>query len=790
MLVSRYGKKTAIGLLSCSMLQGTAWAASTADVYNRQDAARIRPNPSTAPQKPAAPAVARHARAEKAKVAAEEIVVTTRKKNESLMRVPTSVTAFSARDIDRYYIKSFTDYATQTPGLSFSNGGGSNYGLAGSRAIAIRGIAGNNTTGFYIDDTPVPASIDPRVVDLQRIEVLKGPQGTLYGASSEGGNVRLITTPADYNKSSLKIMTNAGGTVHGGSADVGDTITGNLAIVPDKLALRVSQYYNQDAGYLVRSYLDPSKAGGVAYKPNQGQITTTGYSGALSYHIIPRLTATMRMLYQNSYDYGWPSAYAPANNFVVSSYTVNRDLNIQEKSKDIWYLPSFVLSYEGKGYTVTSSTSYFDRSSHDVENGSEGVTQQLQDTFGYTGPEQPSYWVLNNHEQIFTEEDRVTFDPIFFHRISGTAGVYFNSDHLNMDQPPSIFQGISSLYGDDNIYGGHASTDTRQVAAFGELYIKLAKGLTATLGVREYWIHQTTNASSNGLFGSPEPGISSQDLNGALPKYGLSYQASKSTMMYFNASKGMRPGGGGVPVPSSCNADLAALGLNTKSPLHYNADSDWSFELGQKTSLFNSRFNLSTAIYQVDWNNIQQQVNLVSCGAVFMSNAGAARVRGGELEFNAVPIDGLHIRGGFNYNNAVITQQGDGVLPAGEWVNGVPQWTANAAVEYEHSLWNKTTGFIAGTFSHSGPSRSDNNSPGSPLYRQGYNIANLRGGVRFKNTEIAFYINNLTNTKVNFGDLQPISIVRQITNSKGTTNDLRVTLLPPLTAGLQIKEAF
>ena len=128
----------------------------------------------------------------------EAIIVTARKRDESLATVPISVTVFTAQALENYNIQSFTDYATKTPNVSFSYGGGPT-GISDARTVAIRGITGQNlygtagATGFYIDDTPVPGSVDPRVLDIDNIEVLKGPQGTLFGESSLGGNVRLIT---------------------------------------------------------------------------------------------------------------------------------------------------------------------------------------------------------------------------------------------------------------------------------------------------------------------------------------------------------------------------------------------------------------------------------------------------------------------------------------------------------------------------------------------------------------------------------------------------------------------
>ncbi len=718
----------------------------------------------------------------------EEIVVTTRKRTEKLLKVPASITVLSTVDLSRYNIEKFNDYATQVPSLSFITGGGSAYGLASSRAIAIRGVVGNNTTGFYIDDTPVPATIDPRVVDLQRIEVLKGPQGTLYGAGSEGGNIRLISNPPAYDKSTYELQANVGATSHGGSPDYGDSAIANLVLVPDQTALRLVQYDNHESGFLTRTYPNPSDPSTRIDVGNQGQITTTGYSAALSDKIADNLTGTLRMLYQNSYDYGWPTAYAPANDFTVSSYTEDRDRNIQEKSKDIWYLPSLVLNYARQGYTVTSSTSYFDRSTHDVEDGTEPVTEQLQRTFGYAGAEQNSLWDLNETDKVFTQETRVAFDPIF--HVSGVAGLYFSSERFVLVQPPSIYAGIAPLYGDDNIYGGRSALYTRTAAAFGELYFHILPTLTLTLGAREYLLHQQGDAYSTGLFGSPEPGLTNTYSDGLLPKYALSYQVTPDNMIYALGSKGFRPGGGGTPVPSTCDADLYKLGLNTSSPLSFRSDSDWNYEAGFKSSLLDHRLSVTGAVFQIDWKNIQQTINLADCGATFEGNAGAARIRGGELEMRSDPMDGLHFRAGVSYEDAHITSQGAGVQLPGQRINGVPAWEASAGAEYEHAITDRVQGFVSGDFSFTGDSTSADNSAGDPLIRKAYEVGNAKLGVRFGSTEVAFYINNFTNTKANLGDLQAISIVRIITDAGGPTNDLRVTLLNPLEAGIQLKQSF
>ena len=139
----------------------------------------------------------------------EEVVVTAQRRSESLQDVPLSITALGAATLEERSVDSFIDYAGQVPSLAFAYTGD---GSGTARTISIRGVSGDNTTGFYIDETPVPDSIDPRVLDIERIEVLRGPQGTLYGARSMGGTVRLITTQPDVNNFSARASANGGKT--------------------------------------------------------------------------------------------------------------------------------------------------------------------------------------------------------------------------------------------------------------------------------------------------------------------------------------------------------------------------------------------------------------------------------------------------------------------------------------------------------------------------------------------------------------------------------------------------
>src|SRR5450755_2537092 len=180
-----------------------------------------------------------------AQEALQEITVTAERRVEDVQTVPMSITVLDSTELEQRDVQSFIDYATTVPNLGFGYTG---VGFSNARTISIRGVAGAGTTGFYLDDTPLPDSIDPRVVDISRIEVLRGPQGTLYGARSEGGTVRLITHQPDVD--------DFNGRVHAGVSDTWNTVDPNyygdgainFPLIKGHLALRIVGLYDSEAG--------------------------------------------------------------------------------------------------------------------------------------------------------------------------------------------------------------------------------------------------------------------------------------------------------------------------------------------------------------------------------------------------------------------------------------------------------------------------------------------------------------------------------------------------------------
>jgi iron complex outermembrane receptor protein len=179
------------------------------------------------------------------------IVVTAERRSQSIQDVPVSVSAISGDTLEKLGATGFADYAHAIPNLSFGTGNG--FGVTGARSITLRGVAGSNTTSFYINDTPVPLSLDPRILDVERVEALSGPQGTLFGSSAMGGTVRVITRAADPKAAGGFVDVQGFDVNHGGAGyDLSSTY--NIPLIPDQLALKVSAYTTYQPGIFTREY--------------------------------------------------------------------------------------------------------------------------------------------------------------------------------------------------------------------------------------------------------------------------------------------------------------------------------------------------------------------------------------------------------------------------------------------------------------------------------------------------------------------------------------------------------
>ena len=418
----------------------------------------------------------------------EEVVVTAQKRSESLQDVPLSITAISAATLEERSIDSFIDYAGQVPSLAFAYTGD---GSGTARTISIRGVSGDNTTGFYIDETPVPDSIDPRVVDIERIEVLRGPQGTLYGARSMGGTVRLITTQPDVNTFFGRASASGGKTDNAPNANYGADGAVNIPLIQGKMGLRLTAFYDRQSGFFTRQYLtNPADANNLPPNANPlttgnlplsttsdvGRVDTYGAAASLLIRVSDNLSITPRVMYQNYQANGfwyadngsYPVPGPPSGTNVPvdmhgHGYTQARFYNIPENADDSWILGTVGVNYDAASYNFVSSTSIFYRKVDETEDQTDFLWQNLEAPFDgiplgdVNNPNTPLYHAvpipatIEEIKQVhrFVQELRMTS------KLSGpwqyVAGLYFSDTRGRVPYagyyPPSIAPGISQTGG-------------------------------------------------------------------------------------------------------------------------------------------------------------------------------------------------------------------------------------------------------------------------------------------------------------------------------------------------------
>ena len=716
----------------------------------------------------------------------DAVIVTARKQPEALSRVPVSLTVFSGDTITAQDLRSFTDIALATPNLSFAYGNGAT-AIGDARTVALRGMSGPNTTGLYVDDTPVPDSLDIHLVDLDRVEVLRGPQGTLFGESSLGGNVRFVTRSPSLARPSSWLQAEIGATSHGGSENLGVAGAGDVILVPDRVSFRVSGFWTKDAGYLTRTFPDPADPAKILARGDQGAQQAFGGAVAVQAKLSGRLTLDVRLIAQASEDHGFPAAFAPLPNFRPTS-TLDRAFDVQPSVSDRWLLPSATLTWSEGPWRLASSTSWFQRSVRELEDSSTGTAEILAAS-GAILPSQPYAWRAQRDRRQLSHESRVRFDDLGW--ISGVAGVFYSSAHDDFIIPPISARGLaaSGAWPNDLIWRSDIRDTQEDVAVFGETYVRLPHRLTLTLGARQYWLRQTYHLYADGFVdgGVSDGPRGTNAESGLSPKASLAWQASLATQVYLSAAKGFRAGGSGQAVIPACDGSLAQIGLNESTARKYDPDTVWSYEAGVKTETALPSLSLEATVYHLDWSRIQQSVFLPSCAFIITANSGAAAVDGAEIEFHGRPLRQLQIRAALGFEDARITKAGATAQAVGSRIYQTPRFTGSASVSWRQVLAGPYVAVVGADYSRVGDSLSANSGAGLTLVRPAYGLLNARLGLERGATSLTLSLRNLTNARPNLGDIGYIGYEQFAASGLPTP---QVATLPPVNARLELRQAF
>ena len=680
-------------------------------------------------------------------VTLNEVMVTANRRREPEREVPMHVDTVQAAALQQLGAKNLNDYVSYQPGVFFASAGGTGQG-----ELVMRGVSTGNqtspTVSLYIDDVPVGGStvyaaaatflFDPALLDLDHIEFLYGPQGTLYGAGSMGGLVKYVTVKPDLSGFSGSVggdvsNTNRGGTGYSEHASV------NLPLVKDKAALRVSVVDQHVTG--VYQAVGETPAGGA------DRTHTRGARVQLEVDPTDKLTLNLTAMAQKISADGLSMGDFNLQGQPISGGPYNRALNHREPFTQSLQLYSFHAGYDFDGATVDWITAYQDFTNHSVQDYPDaflGLLNELGPLFGLDQPlsslyVDSQYTVHKTSQEIrFTSRKNQTLDWLFgvgLNREDGWEQCGPQGDSL---PPPGITPLIAQ------------AVDSRfeEYAGYGDLTWHVQPTLDLTVGARASGNKQTLSNFEDGPFaGSPggfREHMKSQDVTKMIT---LSWRPTSTGTYYLRASTGYRPGGLQAPLQSSL------LVPNPNATSTFGSDNLESYELGYKGSYLDHHLNVGLDGYDIEWHHMQ--LYTYTLGNTIIQNAGNARIKGIEMQ-------GSYAEGPWEL-------AASGTYTDAFTDNGTPQLGIQPDARLPYSsrwagtLSGKYTFILAGTHAYIGAVvrgashrnagfDGDTSDPNFKL--PGFMFLDLNVGVTLHNgANVDFYVRNVTNRQVPIGTL-------------------------------------
>jgi len=737
----------------------------------------------------------------------EEIVVTAQKRAENIKDVPISISALSGQDLADGHVDGYEDLSRTVPSISFAAGGGGNGVGVGEDNIEIRGVSstsGTATTGVYLDDTPITVNqnsgigaVEPLAVDIDRIEVLRGPQGTLYGASSEGGTVRFIQNQAQLDTFEAKVSTDLSGTMRGGVNYMEEGVV-NIPVIPGKMAIRGNVAYGDDSGWVDNYSLD-------------GTLQKTGVNDVR--HELLRLAATIKptddltiipdLFYQRNKQSDSPifeiqdQAFAAGDSFIIpppvsSDGLYRQHFLVTQYIRDTLFVPSLTLKYKTDFGEFTSISSFLYRDVNRQDDGTDFDSWYIGNYLNLFTPNPKNLSVIGNlpspivQPSVYktpSEEVRFASEPfeIFGMPSHAVAGLFY-SDQEEFDRTLERDVGISAAF--QKIYGyginspqspigypadplfwendatdyWHSRQSTSQYASFGQLNVDVLPDLHAAVGMRYVYARVastvfTSNQFFNTVNANGSPYIVGLQRNyAATPKFSLTYDVTPEANVYTTIAKGYRLGGWDYEPPPTgpnnvCTMDYKFLGI-TAPAQGFGPDSVWSYELGSKMRLLGNTLSVDVAGYDIEWSHIQQAFILPFCGFPYALNVGGAESYGGEIQVAYKPqfIRGLTLGLTGNISHATITSSNNpSVVAVGEDVLFVPQYQLTVSGDYRWPINDDMAAYVRVDYDMTGRSHGSYITSNPGYVNNPYGVVNGSVGVIAGDMEYNLYVKNLAN---------------------------------------------
>ena len=700
------------------------------------------------------------------------VIVTAEKVREDVRKVPGSIMVLSSAELATQHIQDVADLTRSVPNLSFSSQGGE-----GNQNIEMRGVssaAGSSTVAVYLDDVPLTVrnldtqgQVEPSLFDIQRVEVLRGPQGTLYGASSEGGTIRYISNPVSLTRLEGNVASEVSSTKHGG---INYTVRGlvNAPLIDGKLGVRVGIATTSDSGYI--DHYSPDNPSQLLQRGVNGKRTNTARV-AVEWDPTDSLRVKPTLLLQQ----------VKSDDLDVldlgSADLLSQHKRVTEWGNDKLAVPSVTVDFDMSFATLTSVTSYFYRDFDRQVDGTfynSGYIGSLIDAANLVGLDgnldgnlianvaSPVHYRVRTSQ--FSQEFRLASKPYV---AGGTpltwiGGVWYSHqkiDSRDYETAPGLNNAFATLYGpgaldspaflqalsgppipvfpNDAVYLQNKLFDETQAAVFGDVTYHFTPALRLSGGLRA--LKAKTSLVRLGSFyfalGSP-PAITIPSNGSAVtPKVSISYDLDAGTTVYALASKGFRLGGPNRPLASFCPVE----------PSTFGPDSLWNYEAGVKSRMLDNTLYVEGDVFYIDWKNIQVDINL-PCTFDYMTNAGSAASYGSELNVQYKPVSSVTLGVSGGYTHATLTSGVPALnITKGMDVPGVPQWSANLSARYGVPVTANVDAFTTANWNYVGRSHGTVGVTDPDYNRPAYAVAGITAGADYGDWEFSLFVQNLFN---------------------------------------------
>lgn len=684
----------------------------------------------------------------------EEVIVTAMRREERANDAPISMQVWSQQAIEAWGANDMADIAAMTAGIQFDHYPERLF----QNNISMRGLNGGDgtTIGIYLDDVPLPNPSSwggtmrlsfPLLFDLERVEVLRGPQGTLFGEGAEGGAVRFISRQPDLTQYSGLAAAQVADIARGATSyELGAAVGGPIA--PGTAGFRLAGWRRTDGGFVDR--VDPFT--GATVEADADRSFDELFRGALLLapgdlvQIVPSLT------YQSEHRHDTSSFYTYLSD--PAAGLLRNGKLLRQPGEDEFALASLRLTANLATSDLTAIIGYFHRTASFIE---DFTNIPIWDN--PMGPEYP----LTYSDAISTlhelSESRLSAElriasAIPDSQLMWLAGAFYAEErHHEIDTTTAMDSAVGSMIDGYNAIAG----DQTELAAFGHLALRVSRTVSIEAGARiaryEYQANTTTTGPQ--YAGFPTQYYASGQDGSLAPRVGLEYRPGEDQLVYASAAKGYRMGGVNGPNAVYCGVSPAPA---------YHPDSLWSFELGGKNRLLSGHLQLDTSLFYVTWRDVQLGLiypddNLCS----LTGNAGSATSRGFELQATAIVSSHLSTELAIAYEDARYTETvhaGSALIVArGDVIGTLPlvpaPWNLRTSVDYQQPLRGRVTGYARADWqvqSHNpGPFYSWH--PDDAYYaptrtsNPATNLLNIRSGLRWSHVDVCLLVSNLLDSQ-------------------------------------------